>query len=100
MSVDPELSRDGIDAPPGRESEMGLHLYAALVANGFSERTIFTTLACEVACAAHDSRMAGAFIDALANAARELVPLVQPMRQEQAAEWASKQTAQRRRTKQ
>lgn len=97
----PEFLRDdGIDAPPGRDAEMGLRLYAALVGNGFSEKTIFSTLACQVASAAHDSGQPSLFIDALAAAAREIAPLVQGMRQEQAAEWASKpQRASGRRTK-
>ncbi len=94
------LDDDGINAPPERESDMGLRLYAALVGNGFSERTIFTTLACQVACAAHDSGQPALFIDALAAAAREIAPLVQGMRQEQTAEWASQSPrASRRKTK-
>jgi hypothetical protein len=85
------LSREGIDAPPGGAMDMGLQLYAALVSAGFSEKTIFSTLACQVACAAHDSTSPLGFIKALSAAAQEIAPVVQTMRQEQAAEWAARQ---------
>lgn len=81
----------GIDAPPGGASDMGLRLYGSLVSTGFSERTIFTTLVCQVACAAHDSGSPAAFLDAFVAAARASVPLVPGMRQEQAVEWAAQQ---------
>lgn len=85
------LRTDGINAPPGRDMDMGLRLYAALVANGFSEKTIFSTLACQVACAAHDSTSPLGFIEALSAAAQEIEPVVQAMRLEQAKEWAAQQ---------
>lgn len=72
----------GINAPPGREIDVGMALYAALKAAGFSERTIFTTLACEVALAAHDSGAPIKFIEALANAASAIAPHVPAMRAE------------------
>ena len=75
----PESSK--VDAPAGREMDMGLALYAPL-ARDFTERTVFTTLACQVACAAYDSGDAAKFIDALAAAAKDIAPLVPRMREE------------------
>jgi len=83
--------RGDIDAPPGGASDMGLRLYASLISTGFSGRTIFATLVCQAACAAHDSGAPEAFLDAFMAAARASVPLVPGMRQEQAVEWAAQQ---------
>ncbi len=80
-----------IEAPPGSEMDMGMDLYNQLVASGFGEKTIFSTLACQVACAAHDSTSPLGFIEAISAAAQEIEPLVQKMRQEQAAEWIARQ---------
>ena len=85
-----DLNDDGINAPPGGDMDMGLQTYALMVGCQFSERTIFSTLACQVACAAHDSGAPASFIQALADAAQDIYPTVPAMRQEQAAEWAAK----------
>lgn len=87
----PDLNYDGIDAPPGGDMATGLQLYALMVGGQFSEQTIFSILACQVACAAHDSSAPSSFIQALADAAREIHPTVPRMRQEQAAAWLAKQ---------
>ena len=84
------MDDNGIHAPPGRDMSLGLELYDVLVSSGFAEKTIFSSLACQVACAAHDSGAPASFIQALADAARDIYPTVPTMRQEQAAEWAAK----------
>jgi len=91
--ITPDLDDSGINPPPGRDMAVGLQLYALMVGGQFSEQTIFSTLVCQVACAAHDSGAPASFIQALANAARDIYPTVPTMRQEQAAEWAAKQLA-------
>lgn len=80
-----------VDAQAARDIERGLDLYNRLVCAHFTEKEIFTMLACQMACAAHDSTSPLGFIEALGAAAQSIEPMVQELRQEQARKWAAQQ---------